>query len=154
MRSWTSYNEPCGVPFAFTVNSLQSHIAGECQFSVTTDRGPGVVGYFPGTQNITLVCQVNDGGSRRATSWSKQTPLDREENRTRQPITSGSDSNFLLSSQETLGTPPFEIADTSILTIVSPTEDLDATIIFCGFDNPLANFTIRIYCKSFGWQQC
>ena len=126
--------------------TVELSIAGECQFTVTTDPVPGGVnGYFPGTQNITFVCQVNDGGSRRATSWSKQTPLDREQNRTRQPITSGGDSNFLLSSQETVG--QFQIPDTSILTIVSLTEDLDTTIIFCAFEEILANFTIRIYCE-------
>ena len=106
---------------------------------------PGVNGYFPGTQNITLVCQVNQGGSRRATAWSKQTALDREEGRGRRTITSGSDSNFLLSSQESLGESGFP--DTSVLTIVSLTEDLNTTIIFCGFEEPLANFTIRIYCE-------
>ncbi|CAI8043848.1 Hemicentin-2 [Geodia barretti] len=118
---------------------------GECQFSVTTDPVPGVNGYFPGTQNITLVCQVNEGGSRRATSWSKQTALDREEGRGRRTITSSGnnfDPNFLLSSQENIG--QFGIPDTSILTIVSLTEDLNTTIIFCGFEEPLANFTIRI----------
>ena len=92
-----------------------------------------------------MICEVNEGGSRRTTSWSKQTSVDREEGRGRQPITIGGDSNFLLSSQETIG--QFEIPDTSILTIVSLTEDLDSTIIFCEFEEPLANFTIRIYCK-------
>ena len=135
-------------------SSLMYAIVGECRFTVTTDPVPGVNGYFLDGQNVTLVCQVNEGGSGRATSWSKQTSLDREEGRGRQPITSGSDSNLLLSSQETLGTPPFEVPDTSILTIVTLTEDLDATIIFCGFNTLLANFTIRIYCESFGWQPC
>ena len=133
------------------MNGLQSHIAGECQFTVTTDPVPGVNGYFPGTQNITLVCEVNEGGSRRATVWSIQTSLDREEGRSPRRITSSGgnnfDPNFLLSSQEILGTPPFEVPDTSILTIVSLTEDLNTTIIFCGFEEPLANFTIRIYCE-------
>ena len=127
-------------------------ISGECQFSITTDPVPGVNGYFPETENITLVCEINEGGSRRATSWSKQTSVDREEGRGRQPITSGSDSNFLLSSQGTLGVSG--IPDTNILTIVSLTEDLDATIVFCGFEEPLANFTIRIYCEYYGWQPC
>ena len=131
------------------MNSLLSHIAGECQFTVTTDPVPGVNGYFPGTQNITLVCGINQGGSRRATSWSIQTSLDREEGRGRQPISSSGgnnfDPNFLLSSQENIG--QFGIPDTSILTIVSLTEDLNTTIIFCGFEEPLANFTIRIYCE-------
>ena len=127
-------------------------IVGECQFTVTTDPVPGVNGYFPRTQNITLVCEVNEGGSRRATVWSIQTSLDREEGRPLRRITSGSDSNLLLSSQGTLGVS--EIPDTTILTIVSLTEDLDATIIFCGFEEPLANFTIRIYCEYFGWEPC
>ena len=125
--------------------SISIFLAGECQFTVTTDPVPGVNGYFPDAQNITLVCQVNEGGSGRATIWSKQTSLDREEGRGRQFITFGGDNNFLLSSQENIG--QFGIPDTSILTIVSLTEDLNTTIIFCGFEEPLANFTIRIYCE-------
>ena len=124
-------------------------IAGECQLSVSTDPPSGVVGYFPETQNVVLICRVsNEDSSRRVTSWWKQTSQDREEGRARQPITIGGDPNFLLLSEETIITPVGNISDSSILTIVSLT-GLDTAIIFCGDDVPLANFTIRIYCESF-----
>ena len=114
--------------------------------SVSTDPTPGVVGYFPETQNVTLICRVsNEDSSRRATSWWKQTS---EDSQTRQPITIGGDPNFLLSSEGTITTPFGDLPDASILTIVSLT-GLDTAIIFCGADNPLANFTLRIYCRFF-----
>ena len=62
------------------------------------------------------------------------------------PISNG-DSRFLLSGeifQSSLG----NISDSSILTVISLTEDLDTAIIFCGAGAPKANFTLRIYCKT------
>ena len=125
-------------------------LAGECQFSAVTNPEPGLHGFFPGTQNITLICEISDsGGDRHATTWSKLTSEDREEGLIRQSLSVGGDSNFVISSQETIGDPPFQLPDTSVLTIVSLTQDLDDIIIFCGLggEEPLVNFTLRIYCE-------
>ena len=87
---------------------------------------------------------MHEGSSPRTTSWSKQTSEDRGKGLGRQSITlSGGDRNFVISSRGTIG--PSEFPDTSELTIASLSEDLDDIIIFCGFEDPLANFTIRIY---------
>ena len=120
-------------------------LAGECQFSAVTNPEPGLHGFFPGTQNITLICEISDSdGDRVGTTWSKQTSEDREEGLGRQSISLNDDSNFTISSQGTVGP---SIPDTSVLTIASLSEDLDDITIFCGFEDPVTNFTIRIYCE-------
>ena len=123
-------------------------VAGESQLTVITDPESGsTVADFPETGNTVLTCQVrNEDGSSRVTSWSRQTALDRDEGRERVPIVDG-DSRFLLSG-EIFQSPIGNLSDSSILTVVLLTEDLDTAIIFCGFDAPKANFTLRIYCKT------
>ena len=123
-------------------------VAGESQFTVITDPESGsTVADFPETENIVLTCQLrNQDGSSRIATWSRQTALDRDEGRERVPISNG-DSRFSLSGeifQSSLG----NFSDNSNLTVLSLTEDLDTAIIFCGFDAPKANFTLRIYCKT------
>ena len=108
----------------------------------------GIVGAFPDAQNVTLTCQIrNPDGTHRATAWEKQTSQDREDGRGLRPIVVGGDSNLLLSG-ETIVTNFGNFSDTSILTIVSLTEDLDTAFIFCGFNEPQANFTLRLYCET------
>ena len=122
-------------------------LAGECQFSAFTIPEPGLHGFFPGTQNITLICEIsNSNGDRHATAWLKQTSEDREEGRGLQSITAGNnDGIFTISSPGTVG--PSGFPDTSELTIVPLSEELDDTTIFCGSEDPVTNFTIRIYCE-------
>ena len=121
--------------------NCRSFLAGECQFSAITNPEPGLHGFFPGTQNITLICEISNNGDRVTTIWQKQTSEDREEGRGRDSLSVGGDSNFVISSQ---GTVALSIPDTSVLTIASLSEDIT---IFCGFEDPVTNFTIRIYCE-------
>ena len=107
----------------------------------------GVVAHFVGVQHVTLTCQLqNEDGSLRVTNWWKQTSQDRENGQERDFLLHD-DRHFLLSGVNIL-TVFGNISDNSILTIVSLTEDLDTAIIFCGSYEPLANFTLRIYCKT------
>ena len=128
--------------------SLCSVFIGNCQFTVSTDPpSGGIVGVFPDAQNVTLTCQVrNQDGTRRATTWWKQTSQDRKDGWEHRPIVVGGDKNFILFG-ETITTTVGNFSDTSILTIVSLT-DLNTAIIFCGFNEPVANFTLRLYCET------
>ena len=124
-------------------------VAGEAQQQLVVTTEPesgGIVADFPETSNITLVCRIRaEDGSPRGTTWSTQTAQDREDGRQFQTI-QANDPNFTISGNivETQGG---NLSDQSILTITSLTSDLDTAIIFCGFDGPEANFTLRIYCE-------
>ena len=114
---------------------------------MTTDPESGrIVADFPETSNITLDCRVRtENGSPRGTTWFIQTAQDREEGRQfQQVLVNGPDFTI---SGVIVETQSGNLSDQSILTIVSLTSDLDTAIIFCGFDTPLANFTLRIYCE-------
>ena len=115
---------------------------------MTTDPESGrIVADFPETSNITLVCRVRtEDGSPRGTSWSTQTAQDREDGRQFQQVLAN-DPDFTISGN-IVETQSGNLSDQSILTIASLTSDLDTAIIFCGFDRPEANFTLRIYCES------
>ena len=116
---------------------------------MTTEPESGrIVADFPETSNITLVCRIRtEDGSARGTSWFIQTTEDREAGRQfQQVLPNDPGPNFTISGN-IVEAGNMNLSDESILTITSLTSDLDTTIIFCGFDTPLANFTLRIYCE-------
>ena len=126
-------------------------VAGEAQQLVVTTEpeSGGIVADFPETSNITLVCRVmTENGNPRGTTWFSQTAQDREEGRQFQQVIPNdlNDPNFTISGN-IVETQSGNLSDQSVLTIASLTSDLDTAIIFCGFDGPEANFTLRIYCE-------
>ena len=89
-----------------------------------------------GSSNVHLFCDVRNNGSAVLVNWFQQ----REEGRS--PIAIVNDDTFTLSGDRVDG-----LSLNTNLTISSLTEDLDNVIIFCGLDEFVANFTLRIYCK-------
>ena len=94
-----------------------------------------------GSPNVHLFCDVRNNGSAVLVNWFKQSPEDREEDRSPDAIVN--DDTFTLSGDVVEG---FSL--NTNLTISSLTEDLDDVIIFCGLVEFVANFTLRIYCKA------
>ena len=93
-----------------------------------------------GSSNVHIFCDVRNNGSAVLVNWFKQSPEDREEDRSPDAIVN--DDTFTLS-----GDIAEDLTLNTNLTISSLTEDLNDVIIFCGLDDFAANFTLRIYCQ-------
>ena len=85
----------------------------------------------------------NENGGRLVVSWFKQTHQDREAGQGFKPFPRD-DDNFEFSGV-TIVTDDGNFSQNSNLTITSLTDELDNVIIICRFDEPEAEFTLRIY---------
>ena len=122
-------------------------IAGVCIEGNDIEPEPGsIVAGVPGTQNIGLYCDLrNAQGDRLIVNWFLQTRQSRQNGM--DPGSIRADDDRFIQSGDNVS-PDVNTSLNTNLTILSLTDDLDEAIIICGFDKPVANFTLRIYRKS------
>ena len=129
-----------------TLCLMYTYATGLCVGTLeSTDPEPGsFIDDFEGARNISLFCDIRDGGNRIQTVWSIQTAEDVEQGRSSADIF----TRFVLSG-DIVSSGGFDIPLNTNLTLLELTADLDQAIIFCGDSiNPLlASFTLRIYSK-------
>ena len=120
---------------------------------IQPESGSIVAGVL-GTQNIGLYCDLrNEQGDRLIVNWFIQTRQSRENGM--DPGSIRADDDRFIQSGDIIQVHSIDFNITfnsslnTNLTILSLTDDLDEAIIICGFDRPVANFTLRIYRKSY-----
>ena len=123
-------------------------VAGVCieGNDIQPESGSIVAGVLE-AQNIGLYCDLrNEQGDRLIVNWFIQSRQSRENGMDPGSIR-GDDDRFIQSGDNV--SPDVNTSLNNNFTILSLTDDLDEAIIICGFDRPVANFTLRIYRKSY-----
>ena len=121
-------------------------VAGVCieGNDIQPESGSIVAGVLE-AQNIRLYCDLrNEQGDRLIVNWFIQSRQSRENGM--DPGSIRADDDRFIQSGDNVS-PDVNTSLNTNLTILSLTDDLDKAIIICGFDRPVANFTLRIYRK-------
>ena len=126
------------------LNVVFVHVTGVCvdpAGSTIVPESGSVIAGDEGTPNITLYCDLrNENGDRLVVNWLKQ-PRQAGQGGQAIPL---DDDNFEFSGV-TIVTDDGNFSQNSNLTITSLTDELDDVIIICSFDEPEAEFSLRIY---------